>query len=117
LIDEEESRVRGREVVGMVIGVYAPKNQEQAGLISAALLDEVRRIVWRNRLVAEKFELEPPLRAAIPPPEKRWNQYHMATVEAEYNYALPPRGLGKEGSQSWKSNLETQVERDLEQMR
>ena len=101
-IEEDEGRTLGVETVGLVLGVYAPRDQEQAGLVSADLLDAVRQIVWRNRLLARTFDLVPPLRASIPAPKERWNQYHMATVEAEWNYALPRRGMGKEGSQAWK---------------
>ena len=104
-IEEGRDGVLATEIVGMVIGVYAPKNQEQAGIYSAALMDAVRQIVWRARLLARLFDLVPPLRSAIPAPDKRWNQYHMATVEAEFNYRLPSRAMGKDGAQ-WREYTE-----------
>lgn len=97
--EDTQTQTLAHETVGFVLGVYAPENQEQAGLLTAELLDAVRQILWRNRLLAKMFELVPPLRSGIPSPKEKWNQYHMATVEAEWNYVLPPRGMGKNGAE------------------
>ena len=68
----------GRETLALVLGMYAPESQEQAGLILAELLDWTRAVLRRNRVVAKKFQLE----------------YHMATVFPEYQYIIPSIPLG-----------------------
>lgn len=78
-----------KEELAIVLGVYAPKNQEQAGLILAELLDWTRAVLRRNRIVGGKFELILPLKSSIPDPEKQWIEYHMATIFPEYQYAIP----------------------------
>lgn len=98
-LEDTETQTLGLETVGFVLGVYAPDDQRQAGIITAELLDAVRQILWRNRLLARMFDLQPPLRSGIPSPKEKWNQYHMATVEATWNYVLPPRGMGKDGAE------------------
>ena len=77
-----------------VDGYIAPESQEQAGLILAELLDWTRAVLRRNRVVAKKFQLELPLKASIPDPEKQWMEYHMATVFPEYQYIIPSTPLG-----------------------
>ena len=84
----------GREILALVLGMYAPESQEQAGLILAELLDWTRAVLRRNRVVAKKFQLELPLKASIPDPEKQWMEYHMATVFPEYQYIIPSTPLG-----------------------
>lgn len=98
-LEETETQALAFETVGLVLGVYAPRNQEQAGVLMTDMLDAVRQILWRNRQLARMFDLVPPLRAAIPGPKEKWNQYHLASVEAEWNYVLPSRGLGKNGAE------------------
>lgn len=98
-IEENETQTLAFETVGLVLGVYAPKNQEQAGILTSELLDVVRQILWSNRQLEQLFDLVPPLRATIPGPKEKWNQYHLASVEAEWNYVLPGRGLGKHGAE------------------
>ena len=39
----------GRETLALVLGMYAPESQEQAGLILAELLDWTRAVLRRNR--------------------------------------------------------------------
>lgn len=84
----------GRETLALVLCMYAPESQEQAGLILAELLDWTRAVLRRNRVVAKKFQLELPLKASIPDPEKQWMEYHMATVFPEYQYIIPSIPLG-----------------------
>lgn len=84
----------GRETLALVLGLYAPESQEQAGLILAELLDWTRAVLRRNRIVAGKFQLELPLRASVPDPEKQWIEYHMATIFPEYTYVIPSTPLG-----------------------
>lgn len=95
-IEAEEVRTLAQETLALILGVYAPKDMAQAGMLLAELLDAVRQSLWRRPLLAQMFELVQPLRAAVPGPKDRWNQYHMATVEVTYNYVLPSRGPGKE---------------------
>lgn len=83
-----------REMLALVLGLYAPESQEQAGLILAELLDWTRAVLRRNRIVAGKFQLELPLRASVPDPEKQWTEYHMATLFPEYTYVIPSTPLG-----------------------
>lgn len=83
------------ETLALIIGVHAPRSQEQAGLLLAEALDWIRAVLRRNRIVGDRYELKLPLSASIPDYEKRWNEFHMATVFAEYNYAIPPTPLGE----------------------
>ncbi|MEI3478844.1 MAG: hypothetical protein V8Q84_06690 [Bilophila sp.] len=87
-------RAESRETLALVLGLYAPESQEQAGLILAELLDWTRAVLRRNRIVAGKFQLELPLRASVPDPEKQWIEYHMATIFPEYQYRIPSTSLG-----------------------
>ena len=84
----------GRETLALVLGLYAPESQEQAGLILAELLDWTRAVLRRNRVVAQKFELALPLKASVPDPEKQWMEYHLATLYPEYQYVIPSTPLG-----------------------
>ncbi|MBQ3059608.1 MAG: hypothetical protein IJD16_04755 [Desulfovibrio sp.] len=83
------------DTVALVLGVYSPTSQEEAGLLTAELLDCLRRALWKQRLLARMFELEEPLRCAIPQPGQRWHEYHMATIETVWNYVWPPKGLAE----------------------
>lgn len=93
-IDEGMEGAEGRETLALVLGMYAPESQEQAGLILAELLDWTRAVLRRNRVVAKKFQLELPLKASIPDPEKQWMEYHLATIYPEYQYVIPSTSLG-----------------------
>ena len=84
---------RLRETVGLALGVYASETQEQAGILLAELLDCLRRPLWKGRVLAGRFELEEPVKAEIPTPRTRWNEYHLATIETVWNYVWPSRGL------------------------
>nr|DAG10446.1 MAG TPA: tail completion protein [Caudoviricetes sp.] len=93
-MEEETAQVtRLRETVGLALGVYASKTQEQAGILLAELLDCLRRSLWKGRILAGRFELEEPVKAEIPTPRTRWNEYHLATIETVWNYVWPSRGL------------------------
>lgn len=93
-MEEETAQVtRLRETVGLALGVYASKTQEQAGILLAELLDCLRRSLWKGRVLAGRFELEEPVKAEIPTPRTRWNEYHLATIETVWNYVWPSRGL------------------------
>lgn len=87
---EADHRVVLRDSVALALGVYSPDSQEEAGLLLAELLDLLRRVLWTTRLLAGRFALEEPLKAAIPGPRDRWNEYHLATLETSWNYTWPP---------------------------
>lgn len=83
------------ETLALIIGVHAPQSQEEAGLLLAEALDWIRAALRRNRVVNERYQLNLPLSASIPDYEKRWNEFHMATVFADYDYVIPPTPLGE----------------------
>ena len=87
---EADHRVVLRDSVALALGVYSPDSQEEAGLLLAELLDLLRRVIWTTRLLAGRFVLDEPLKAAIPGPRDRWNEYHLATLETSWNYTWPP---------------------------
>ena len=72
----------------------AEGRQEQAGLLLAELLDWLRAVLRRNRVVAKKFELQYPLKSSMPEPDRQWIEHHYATVYPEYQYVIPSIPLG-----------------------
>ena len=82
------------ETLALVIGMFAPEGQEQAGLLLAELLDWLRAVLRRNRVVAKKFELQYPLKSSMPEPDRQWIEHHYATVYPEYQYVIPSILLG-----------------------
>ena len=93
-IDEGMEGAEGRETLALVIGMFAPEGQEQAGLLLAELLDWLRAVLRRNRVVAKKFELQYPLKSSMPEPDRQWIEHHYATVYPEYQYVIPSIPLG-----------------------
>ena len=93
-IDEGMEGAEGRETLALVIGMFAPEGQEQAGLLLAELLDWLRAVLRRNRVVAKKFELQYPLKSSMPEPDRQWIEHHYATVYPEYQYVFPSIPLG-----------------------
>ena len=81
------------DTVGLALGVFAPKDQEQAGILLADLIDCLRIGLWHDRILANRFELELPLATTIPDVRQKWNEYHLATMETRWNYVWPSRGL------------------------
>lgn len=94
-IEEGMDGASALETLALVLGIHAPQDQEEAGLLLAELLDWLRATLRRHRVVARKFELQVPLRAVVPEPEKEWFLYHMATVYPQYNYVVPSTPLGR----------------------
>lgn len=82
-----------RDTVALILGVYAPRCQAEAGLLCAELLDCLRRAFWRERILANRFELMEPIRASIPSLQQKIHKYHMATIETVWNYVWPPKAL------------------------
>ena len=76
----------------LVVGVWAPESQEQAGLLTARTLDFLRISLRARRLISERFELEE-LSITQPEPQKQWNEYHLATVNTRWNYTIPRRAV------------------------
>lgn len=93
----EDGQTILRDTVALALGVYAPKSQAQAGLLCAELLDLLRRALWKERLLASRFELVEPLNAAIPEAGRQMHEYHLATIETVWNYAWPPKALWQAG--------------------
>lgn len=88
---ESDAKTVLKDTVGLALGVHSPRSQEEAGLCLAELVDLLRRELWTLRLLAGRFELEEPIRASIPEPKRKWNQFHLATIETVWNYTWPPR--------------------------
>lgn len=82
-----------RDTVGLALGIHSPHSQAEAGLCLAELVDLLRRELWKLRLLAGRFELEEPVKASIPEPRRKWNQFHLATIETVWNYNWPPKAL------------------------
>lgn len=78
----------------LVVGVWAPESQEQAGLLTAQTLDFLRISLRAKRLINERFELEE-VGFTQPEPQKQWNEYHLATVNTRWNYTIPRRAGGE----------------------
>ncbi|MFR8053769.1 MAG: hypothetical protein ACLU6O_03270 [Bilophila wadsworthia] len=93
-LDEDADGAEGRETLALVVGMFAPEGQEQAGLILAELLDWLRAVLRRNRVVAQRFELQYPLKSSMPEPDRQWTEHHYATVYPEYQYVIPSTPLG-----------------------
>ena len=87
--DEEQCE----DTVSLAVGVWAPENQEQAGLLTAETLDALRAVLMRQRLLADTFDLALPLEGSQPEPRKQCNEYHLATLITRWNYAISRRPL------------------------
>ena len=89
----EDSKTVLRDTVALVLGVHSPKNQEQAGLLCAELMDCLRRAIWKKRILANSFELVEPLRSTMPEADRQQHRFHMAILETVWNYTWPPKAL------------------------
>lgn len=92
-----DSRTVLQDAVSLILGVHAPRSQAEAGLLCAELLDCLRRALWKKRIIASRFELVEPLRAAMPGLEQRLHTFHMLTLETVWNYVWPPKALEEAG--------------------
>lgn len=81
-----------KDTVALILGVHSPASQAQAGLLLAELLDLLRAALWRERLLANRFELQEPMRARVADMERQVHQFHLATLETTWNYVWPPKG-------------------------
>lgn len=89
---EADGKTVLKDTVALILGVHSPVSQAQAGLLLAELLDLLRAALWRERLLAGRFELEEPLRARVADMEQKVHQFHLATLETTWNYVWPPKG-------------------------
>lgn len=80
-----------QDTVALILGVNAPRAQAEAGLLCAELLDVLRYAFWNKRIIASRFELVEPLRAAMPGPEREIHNFHMATIDTVWNYVWPAK--------------------------
>jgi hypothetical protein len=96
-LEEDGDGAYVTETVTLILGVYAPESQEEAGILLAELMDAVVGCVRRCRLLEHRFQRELPIRAAIPDPERQWNQYHMATVTTTWQYGIPVTPISADG--------------------
>lgn len=91
VVSEADGKTVLTDTVALILGVHSPVSQEQAGLLLAELLDLLRAALWRQRLLAGRFELQEPLRARVADMERKVHQFHLATLETTWNYVWPPR--------------------------
>jgi len=92
---ESEEDGGNQEEVALIFGFYAPEGAAQAELISAALLDHVRRALMQLRVLGQSFDLQLPLEAAKPDPERRQHNYHIATIITRWSHQTPRRPLSQ----------------------
>ena len=81
------------ETVALILGVYSPAGPGEAELLCAALADHLRQAFLRARILARVFDLQLPLEAARPDPEKQQHQYHIATLVTRWGHRSPLRDL------------------------
>lgn len=89
---EADGKTVLKDTVALILGVHSPASQKQAGLLLAELVDLLRAVLWRKRLLAGRFELEEPLRARVADMEQKVHKFHLATLETTWNYVWPPKG-------------------------
>ena len=89
---EADSKTVLKDTVALILGVHSPVSQKQAGVLLTELMDLLRAALWRERLLAGRFELEEPLRARVADMEQRVHKFHLATLETTWNYVWPPKG-------------------------
>ena len=92
--ETDDNQCRCTDTLILAVGVWAPENQEQAGLLAAQILDFLRISLRAKRLIGGRFELEE-LSITQPEPQKQWNEYHLATVNTRWNYTIPRRAVGE----------------------
>ena len=86
---EEEAEAHLVDTVAIALGVYAPDNQEEAGLLLAQLNDAVMTTLNKYRLLANQFQRIYPVRSEQPSPDRKWSEYHAATIVTQWDYMVP----------------------------
>lgn len=79
--------------VAFYLGMHVPDNPEEAGLRCAALGDTLCAAFWRQRIIADRFELQFPLELVQPDPDRKQHDYHLFTLCTFWNSILPSRRL------------------------
>lgn len=92
LTSEADGKTTLKDTVALILGVHSPVSQEQAGFLLAELLDLLRAALWRQRILAGRFELQEPLRARVADMGQKVHQFHLATLETTWNYVWPSKG-------------------------
>lgn len=88
---EQDTWTVARDTVSLILGVHSPRDQEEAGLLLAELLDLLRRAIWKERLLCGQYQQAEAPAAAIPDPERRVHKYHLATIKTVWEYLWPSR--------------------------
>lgn len=101
----EDSQTVLRETVALILGVHSPKNQKEAGLLCAELMDALRRAIWKQRILARCFELVEPLNSVMPEADRQQHHYQMAVIETVWNYTWPPKALEEAGQSQIPSGV------------
>lgn len=95
---DESGASHVRDTVALVLGIHSPRAHAEAGLLLAELVDSLRRSLWRNLLLADRFSLVEPLRVTTPGlQQQQVHLFHMATLETVWEYAWPPKTLAQAG--------------------
>lgn len=92
VVSESDGKTTLTDTVALILGVHSPASQAQAGLLLAELLDLLRAALWRQRILAGRFEHQEPLRARVADMERQVHKFHLATLETTWNYVWPPKG-------------------------
>lgn len=100
----EDSKTVLRDTVALILGVHSPRNQEEAGILCAELMDVLRRAIWKQRILANCFQLVEPLRSIMPDADRQQHHYHMAAIETVWNYTWPPKALEEAGQSQLRSS-------------
>lgn len=88
-----------------MLGVHSPRAHAEAGLLMAELVDCLRRSLWRNPLLADRFSLVEPLKVLTPGLQKQQiHRFHMATIETVWQYVWPPKTLAQAGMSQLKDS-------------
>lgn len=89
-VENESADPHCEDTLLLAVGVWAPRDQEQAGLLLASTLDALRSSLWRTRVLGDQFELAD-ITVTQPEPKERWHEYHLCTLTTRWNYAFPLR--------------------------
>lgn len=87
------------ETFALIVGVFGDDEEdgEHAAAVSGqwamAVVTRLRRLLGENRILANTFELQFPLRSKKPVPEKQQNRYLLATVTTKWSAPAPVQTL------------------------
>lgn len=95
-----------RDTVALMLGVWSPRSQAEAGLLNAELLDCLRRALWKQRILGRRFELAEPLRASMTDYDRKTHRFHLATIETVWEYVWPPKALELAGVSQLKEKTD-----------